>query len=82
MSAVNVKIVGHELVEEKEKMPDGTVYAFDMLHVKMRGFGEDKKTRLMLVVDCARAAEFPLGEKAELTLEIRQQRLNLSTAAS
>lgn len=82
MSGTNVKIVGHELVEEKEKMADGTVYAFDMLHVKMRGYGEDKKTRMTLVVDCARALEFPLGEKAEIAFEIRQQRLNLSTAVS
>jgi hypothetical protein len=70
-----LKVVGHELVTSKAKQL-GQILAYDMGHVKLRGVGEDK-TRCMLVVDPERLADFPLGEVAIITAEIRQQKLAL-----
>lgn len=79
MITINVKIVGHELVETKEpsdiKGVPPTVY--DMLHVKMRGVGSDKKTRATLVVDPNQREKFPLGDKGEIGFKIPQQRLDI-----
>jgi len=71
---INVKIVGHELKEEKEKLLGGGVHVYDMLHVRMKGVGGDK-TRITLVVDPDQRDRFPLGDKGEVGFEIRQQRL-------
>ena len=70
---INIKIVGHELVEQK----DGDGEPYDMLKLKLRGIGDDRKTVSTLLLDPERKHDFPLGDKGELVFEIRQQRLPL-----
>jgi hypothetical protein len=78
---INAKIVGHELKEEREKQPDGTVFTYDMLHVKMRGVGGDGKTRVTIVREPSEREKFPLGDVCEMRFEIRQTRLDLGAVA-
>jgi hypothetical protein len=83
-TTVNVKIVGHELKEWREKpaRKGDEPNVYDMLHVKMQGLGDDKKTRVTIVVDPDQAARFPLGDNGEISFEIRQGKLGLSTATA
>jgi len=47
----------------------------------MRGTGDDKKTRVQVLVDPPEVSVFPLGEAGEINFRIPQQRLNLEPAA-
>jgi len=72
-----VKVIGHELVTQI----DENKAEFDMLKVTMRGTGDDKKTRVQVLVDPPEVSVFPLGEAGEINFRIPQQRLNLEPAA-
>lgn len=81
MIELNVKIVGHELKQRKEKLEGGSVHEYDMLHVKMRGIGEDK-TALTLELDPEAVVNYPLGDVCTATFEVRQTRLDLQSGSS
>ena len=69
-----VKVIGHELVTQT----DENKQEFDMLKITMRGTGDDKKTRVQVLVDPPEVGTFPLGEHGEIAFRIPQQRLDLA----
>jgi len=71
---VRMRVIGHELVTVKDQ---DVADEYDMLKIKLRGRGDDKKTVATILVDPEHAATYPLGEHGELIFEIRQQRLAL-----
>lgn len=75
---IHMKITGHRLIEQKEKQPDGSVVTYDMLRLEMTGLGEDRKSKVAILVQPEHAASFPLGDKVEHVFEIRQGRLGLA----
>lgn len=86
MKTIDMRVVGHELIVVKESQESTNdsgariteTVEVDMLKVKLRGIGDDKRTVCTMILDPQDASDYPLGDNGELQFEIRQTRMELS----
>lgn len=82
MKPVKLRIVGHELVTISTKLENGTREETKLLKVSLRGLDGNKRTKMSLFVDEAMIEEFPLGDGASVSMDIKQLELaNLDPAS-
>lgn len=81
MIKANLEVVGHKLVTINTKVAKGTIERTRRLKLELEGIDGDKKSRCTLMVDPALKDTVPLADIAEVTIVIRQVRMDLPAKA-